>query len=165
MSRLTRTTYKRRLMATLASQGAAYGFTLTIWGSGAIATAEYGVFTVPRALMHIGGPLLMYALLLFLLYRPGEPVVHLSEFRFPAFGFMDFLSVPAALGAAYCIYRLVPSPMLGSLLGTLLATLIYNLLLAMQLLIPVPEEVQAERDRQLTNGDDEDADQGSRKRG
>lgn len=148
-------TYKRRLMATLASQGAAYGFTLTFWATGMLAATRYGQFTPLKVLLHVMGPLLMYAILVMFLYRPSERAILLSELHFTAFGFMDFLSVPAAIGSAYFIYLMVSNPIFGLPLGTFLATLVYNLLLTVQLAILVPEEVKEEQDKALVKPEEE----------
>ncbi len=127
--------YCKRLQALLTSQGTAYGFTLTIWGAGALANARYGPLLLRHILLFILGPLLMEALLLLIAYRHRRSPVFLSEIRSNPIGFIDFLSVPLAIGVALLVYFFIHDPLWGIPLGSFLATLTYNLLLATQLLL------------------------------
>ena len=127
--------YLKRLQALLSSQGAAYGFALTVWGTGSLARDQYSPFTIDRVFLFILGPLLMYACLLVTLYRPGQLPVVLANIRYTLFGFLDFLSVPLAVGTGFLVYSLVHQPIIGIPLGSFLATLVYNLLLGTQLLL------------------------------
>ncbi len=130
-----RGSYWKRIRALLTSQGPAYGFTLTIWATGALAMERYGPLTLLRILLFMLGPLLMYAFLLLLAYRHRHPPVFLSEVHYNPVGFIDFLSVPLAIGVALLVFTLIHRPLWGIPLGSFLATLTYNLLLATQLLI------------------------------
>jgi hypothetical protein len=126
--------YSKRLKALLTSQGAAYGFTLTIWSTGTLAREHYGHFSVDRIFLFVLGPLVMYASLLIILYRPSQPPVQISEIHYTPFSFMDFISVPFAVATAYLVYTYIPWPLWGIPVGSFLATLVYNLLLATQFL-------------------------------
>ncbi|WP_436907863.1 hypothetical protein [Halosimplex marinum] len=55
--------YRRRLAANLASESEAYGYTLTIWGSGALLIHAYSVPGVARILSFVAGALAGFALL------------------------------------------------------------------------------------------------------
>lgn len=130
--------YRERLRATLVSQGAAYGFTLTVWGAGGLAAAEYGPLTALRVVLFVSGVLVMYGAMVVVLYRPHEAPSSLADVPHTAFAFLDLISVPAALGTAFMVYRILPNPLYGFPVGSFLATLVYNLLLAAQVLIFVP---------------------------
>lgn len=131
----TEASYRKRLKALLTSQGAAYGFTLTVWSTGTLAREHYGHFSVERIFLFVLGPLVMYALLLIILYRPSQPPVQISELHYTPFSFMDFISVPFAVGTAFLVYTYMPWPLWGIPVGSFLATLVYNLLLTTQFLV------------------------------
>lgn len=98
-----------------------------------LAREAYGSFSIAHVFLFVLGPLMMYALLLTILYRPWQSPVQLSELQYTPFGFMDFLSVPCAVAVAFFIFSIIHHPFVGIPLGSFLATLVYNLLLAMQL--------------------------------
>lgn len=133
--------FKRRLRATLASQSAAYGFTLTIWGTGALGIRHYGAYaTIPEILAFVLGPLTAYSVLVLTMYRPHEAPVRLPEAQYTVVAFLDFASVPAALGIALVVYNTVPWPLLGMPVAGFAATLVYNLLFAAQVSVFLPRQ-------------------------
>ncbi len=55
--------WKRRLAENLTAEAQAYGYTLTIWGAGAILVSAYGVPDPPIVFLYVGGALLGYGTL------------------------------------------------------------------------------------------------------
>ncbi|QDX40165.1 hypothetical protein [Salarchaeum sp. JOR-1] len=53
--------FRARLAQTLVDESRAYGYTLVIWGAGAMLIAEYGVPSSPAVLAYITGSLLGFA--------------------------------------------------------------------------------------------------------
>lgn len=58
-----------RLAQNLASESRAYGYTLTIWGGGAILINQYGTPQILEIFLYVGGALLAFGVLVALTFR------------------------------------------------------------------------------------------------
>lgn len=54
---------RHRLAQNLVSESNAYGYSLTVWGSGAILVARYGTPTPPQVIAYVAGALVAFGLL------------------------------------------------------------------------------------------------------
>ncbi len=132
--------FESRFRATLNSLGPAYGYTLTIWQTGALALSHYGYLTAKMIGLFVLGPVVLYALLLILFYRMREPPVPLTHFRYSPYAFIDFFSLPINFLLVNHIYAQIHNPNLGIPIGSFLATFIYNLFLTLKLLFVGPRK-------------------------
>lgn len=132
-----RHTYRKSLWLSLSNQGTAYGFTLTIWGSGALAVATYNHIAAVDAIAFVGGALFSYILALGVLNANLDPSQRKKEGSASSvFDFVDLPAVPAAIGIAYAICSSLPSQrLLGFALTGFAAAATYNLVAAAGLLI------------------------------
>ena len=60
---------RRRLATNLQSESTAYGYTLTVWGAGALLIAEYGSPDPLQVFLYVGGALLGFATLALTAFR------------------------------------------------------------------------------------------------
>ncbi|MDS0297347.1 hypothetical protein NDI76_01140 [Halogeometricum sp. S1BR25-6] len=67
----------KRLASNLRSESSAYGYTLTIWGAGALLIHEYGMPGEPSVFAYVGGALLGFAALSWVAF--GGPLSHVDE--------------------------------------------------------------------------------------
>ena len=58
----------QRLARNLVAESKAYGYTLTIWGGGAILIVHYGMPSIVRIALYVGGALVAMALLAFVAF-------------------------------------------------------------------------------------------------
>ncbi|MEN6584194.1 MAG: hypothetical protein ABFD54_17250 [Armatimonadota bacterium] len=114
----------------LVKEGIPYGFTLTIWATGTLGIEKYGHPSEGEVFLFVGAAILSYAVFAVLLTRYAGPLPHQTEEEYSGISFVDFLSVPAAVGVAIGVYHLVRAPLLGFPLASFLAVLVYNLVLA-----------------------------------
>jgi hypothetical protein len=127
-----RTRYLVALGATIAASAAPYGYTLTIWTSGAVLSHARGIPSRSDALLFLLGAVGAYALI------AAVAVPRLPERLVPAparaalWGALHFVSVGLAIGAASLVAHLVTGPAAWPL-GGFLATSIYLLASASQL--------------------------------
>lgn len=138
--------YRISLMATIANMGAAYGYTITVWTAGMLAETIYKQKTVGDILIHAGGYILAYALLVVLLFRPMQTSEKLVETSIPSYAFLHLFSVPAAVGVAYVTYYIIPWPLFGYGLGGFLSGLAYNAAFALQMMFYIPKKMKDEPD-------------------
>ena len=127
-----RTLYRPALRAAVAASAAPYGYTLTIWTSGAILSHARGIPSAADALLFLTGAVAAYALV------GGWAVGGVAERLAPEpthaviWGGLHLFSVGLAIGAAALVARLVTSPA-AWLLGGFLATALYLIASAGQL--------------------------------
>jgi hypothetical protein len=67
----------KRLASTLRSESSAYGYTLTIWGAGALTIHEYGMPGELSVFAYVGGALLGFAALSWFAFE--GPLSHVDE--------------------------------------------------------------------------------------
>jgi hypothetical protein len=124
--------YQAHLQAAVATSAAPYGYTLTIWTSGAVTTHSRGIPTALEALLFLAGAVAGFALVgaaahgsaLRVLRTPEEPTVRLwGGFHLP--------SVGLAIGGSSLVVALVDGVLAWPLVG-FSATSIYLLVIAAQ---------------------------------
>ena len=126
--------YRRALQGAVAASAAPYGYTLTIWTSGAVLAHRRGIPTAWGAVLFMVGAVLGFAIVGIAAYggigpmRPAEPA------PFSLWQALHFVSVGAAIGSAALVARVVHG--LGAwLLGGLLATVLYLCGVGLQLVL------------------------------
>lgn len=129
---MLRTRYRKALRGTVAASAAPYGYTLTIWTSGAVLSHARGIPDTAEALLFLIGAVSAYALVGGLAFgglsehaapEPAPPVV---------FGGLHLFSVGAAIGAASLVAHFVTNTTAWPLAG-FFATSLYLLVSASQL--------------------------------
>jgi hypothetical protein len=131
---VVRDRYTSALRATVAASAAPYGYTLTIWTSGAVLSHARGIPSAALALLFLVGAVAAYALV------GGVAFGGLSEHQAPqparsvVWGGLHFLSVGLAILAVSLVARLVHDDAAWPL-GAFLATAAYLLTSAFQLAI------------------------------
>jgi hypothetical protein len=115
--------YRRALQGAVAASAAPYGYTLTIWTSGAVLAHRRGIPSAAGALLFMVGAVLGFAVVGLAAYggigpmRPADPAPYLL------WQALHFVPVGAAIAAAALVGRIVDSAaawLLGGLLGTTL---------------------------------------------
>lgn len=124
--------YLNRLRKILVKEGIPYGFTLTIWGVGTLGVEKYGHLTEAGVLLFVGAAIAAYALFAILLERYASPLPYQAQEEYSGISFVDFLSVPAAIGVAIGIYHVIEAPLLGLPLASFTAVSVYNIVLALK---------------------------------
>lgn len=127
--------YRAHLQAAVATSAAPYGYTLTIWTSGAVVTHARGIPTALDAVLFLAGAVVGFAVVGALahgsatrvLRAPQEPTVRLwGGFHLP--------SVGLAIGGAALVAAVVHGALAWPLVG-FLATCLYLVVLAAQFTI------------------------------
>lgn len=126
----------KRLARNLVAESKAYGYTLTIWGGGAILVAHYGTPNIVQVAAYVGGALVAMALLAVVAFggllteqrRPeGE--------RPPAAAMVHIAATGGSLLVSYLVsvggQGRLPPALVFSLVG-FLATALYNALLVFE---------------------------------
>lgn len=100
--------YRRHLKGAVASSAGPYGYTLTIWTTGAVASHEEGIPDTPEALLFLGGAVAAFLAVGLLAYgRPARIVAPPEEGPVHLLGAFHVPSVGAALLLATLIAHLV----------------------------------------------------------
>jgi hypothetical protein len=123
----------KRLASNLVAESKAYGYTLTIWGGGAILITHYGAPDILRVALYVGGALVAMTLLAAVAFsglfaeqrRPdGEPP--------PVASMVHILATGGSLLVSYLVSITgkgrLPPPLVFGLVG-FLGTVLYNTLL------------------------------------
>lgn len=149
---MNRVRYRSALRATVAASAAPYGYTLTIWTTGAILSHARGIPNTGEALLLLIGAVAAYALV------GGVAFGGLSEHLVPepsraaVWGGLQFFSVGLAIGAATVVAHVVEGIAAWPVDG-FLVTAIYLLASASQLTLahaPVGAGAQREAARPET---------------
>lgn len=130
--------YLRRLRGDLISEGAAYGFTLVIWGTGAVVISAYGAPRPICLFLFLAAPAVVHFVLTLILAtvlsaQSSPPV--LAQ-RSSGLVYMNLFSVLPAVACAYGICAALSNPLAGFPLSSAAAMIVYNLLLALQRMVP-----------------------------
>jgi hypothetical protein len=126
--------YRKALQGAVAASAAPYGYTLTIWTSGAVLAHQRGIPTGVGATLFMAGAVPGFAVVGLFAYggigpmRPAEPA------PFSLWQALHFVSVGAAIGSAALIGRAVDGEA-AWLLGGLLATILYLCGVGLQLVL------------------------------
>lgn len=129
--------YRRALRVVLSRQQNAYGFTLVVWGTGALTLDELGKPNALAVFAFILGALAGVSLAIALTFGLTEPFTQKEPERRP-FSAIHLLSVPAALGAGWGMSILVHGAP-GYFLAALAAAAVHEALLGFELALGLPE--------------------------
>ena len=128
------TTYRSSLRATVAASAAPYGYTLTIWTSGAVLSHAHGIPNGGDALIFLIGAVAAFALIGGVVFGGlSEPVI-VEHSRVVVWGGLHFVSVGAAIGVAWLVGHVVSSAAVWPI-GGFLITALYLLGSALQLTV------------------------------
>jgi hypothetical protein len=124
--------YRAHLRATVAASAAPYGYTLTIWTSGAVTTHERGLPTAWEAVLFLLGAVCGFGLTSVVAYGgAARAFAARSHGAVRLWGAFHLLSVGLAILAAAIIVAVVDSTVAWALVG-LVATTVYLLTIAGQ---------------------------------
>ena len=98
--------YLHALRVALSRQADAYGFTLVVWGTGALAVWQLGKPDPADVFAYVGGALLSISLIVALVFGVWRPFRQGKPPR-RAFSAMHLLSVPAAIAAGWGLSTLL----------------------------------------------------------
>lgn len=135
--------YLHSLRFALSGQASAYGFTLTIWGTGALAMHQLGQPDPAEVFAYVGGALIAAVVVIMAafglrgLLRADEP-----DRR--AYSAMHLLAVPIALLAGWSV-TLVLRGWGGYLGAGFVAVLLYELVLALEMLLALVRPTERAR--------------------
>lgn len=124
--------YRRGLRAAVAGGARAYGFTLVIWTTGALAIQECGRPGVAAAFAFLAGALLGMAAIVFVSFGGPRATWEDRGIVSRAYGAVHLGSVAAAVAAGWLLTALLHGP-LAFLAASLVAVVVYNLLLGLEL--------------------------------
>lgn len=124
--------YKSALRATIAASAAPYGYTLTIWTSGAVLSHARGIPSSLQALLFLVGAVVAYALVGGLAFGGYSEQLVPEPSRAVVWGGLHLFSVGLAIGAAALVARFVTDSAAWPI-GAFLATALYLLASASQL--------------------------------
>jgi nucleoside recognition membrane protein YjiH len=124
--------YRSAVRATVVASAAPYGYTLTIWTSGAVLSHARGIPNTLEALLFLIGAVAAYALVGGLAFLGADEALLLDPARAVVWGGLHIFSVGLAIGAASLVAHLMGS-LVAWPLGSFLATAIYLVGSAVQL--------------------------------
>jgi hypothetical protein len=131
---MPRVRYKSALRATVAASAAPYGYTLTIWTSGAVLSHARGIPSTTQALLFLIGAVAAYALVGGLAFGGFSEQLAPEPARSAVWGGLHLFSVGLAIGAASLVAHTVHDDAAWAL-GGFLATGLYLAASASQLAI------------------------------
>ena len=137
--------YVRALRFALSRQANAYGFTLVVWGTGALATWQLGTPDPAEIFAYVGGGLVSISLIVALVFGVRQPFQGHEPRRRP-FSAMHLPSVPAAMAAGWGATLLVGGPG-GFFLSAGLAVAVYQLLLAVEVALALAPDHDVRHER------------------
>jgi hypothetical protein len=129
---VTSVRYKSALRATVAASAAPYGYTLTIWTTGAILSHARGIPDTAEALLLLVGAVGAYALVGGIAFGGLSEHLAPEPARAAVWGGLQFISVGIAIAAATAVAHAVRSTAAWPIDG-FLATALYLLTSASQL--------------------------------
>lgn len=125
---------RRSLAANLVNEAEAYGYTLSVWGAGALLIDAYGVPALEGAMAYVFGALVGFAALAAVAFRGflEPPDVETADSALVV-SMVHVVSVAGSLTAAAAVVHVVepPGPFAFALVG-LCVTVAYNLLLLVE---------------------------------
>lgn len=127
-----RRSYRAHLKSAVATSAAPYGYTLTVWTSGAVTTHARGVPTAWEALLLLAGAVLGFGVTAALAYgHPGEVLVSRQHGSVRLWGGFHLVSVGLAIGSTALMTAIIKSPVVWFAVG-FAATLVYLVVIAAQ---------------------------------
>ncbi len=132
--------YRDHLRAAVARSAAPYGYTLTIWTSGAVTIHAHGIPTTVDALLFLAGAVAGFAAVGAAAHGSPAQLLHAPEdVRVRLWGGFHVPSVGFAIGAVAIVTALVHDVLVWPLVG-FAATSIYLLVIAAQFTIAESRE-------------------------
>jgi hypothetical protein len=122
--------YRHALRFALSRQANAYGFTLVVWGTGALAISELGKPNPADVFAFIGGALVSISLIVAAVFGVRQSFRVEQPQRRP-FSAMQLPSVPAAVGAGSGL-TVALGGVAGSFVSAAVAAAVYQLLLSLE---------------------------------
>lgn len=122
--------YRLALRFALSRQANAYGFTLVVWGTGALAIWELGKADPADVLAFIGGALVSISLIVAAVFGVRQPFRVEQPPRRP-FSAMHLPSIPAAIAADWGL-TVAPGGIAGFFVSAAAAVAVYQLLLSLE---------------------------------
>lgn len=120
--------YLHALRFALSDQADAYGFTLVVWGTGALAVWQLGKPDPAEVFAYLGGALVSISLIVAIVFGVRRPLEEPESPRRPLSA-MHLASAPAAVAAGWAL-----TPLFGGAAGYFVAAFVavgvYQLLLA-----------------------------------
>jgi hypothetical protein len=124
--------YRTHLQTAVATSAAPYGYTLTIWTSGAVTTHARGIPTAWEALLFLSGAVIGFGVTAAAAYgRPSEVLAPREHGSVRLWGGFHLVSVGLAIGAAALVTALVKDPIDWMIVG-FVATVVYLIVIAAQ---------------------------------
>ena len=128
----TSSRYRDHLRAVVAASAAPYGYTLTIWTSGAVTTHARGIPTALEALLFLAGAVSGFALIGALAHGSATKILRVqAESSVRLWGGFHLPSVGLAIACSSLVAAVVDGPLTWLLVG-LVATSVYLLVIAAQ---------------------------------
>lgn len=124
--------YRAAVQATVVASAAPYGYTLTIWTSGAVLSHARGIPNSGETLFFLLGAVAAYALVGALAFVGVEDVFAPDSGHAVVWGGLHIFSVGFAIGAASLVANTIRSPFAWPL-GSFLVTAVYLIGSALQL--------------------------------
>jgi hypothetical protein len=124
--------YRSAVRTTVVASAAPYGYTLTIWTSGAVLSHARGIPNTGEALLFLIGAVAAYALVGGLAFVGAEEALKPHPTRAVVWGGLHIFSVGFAIGAASVVAHTIRNPLAWPL-GGFLATAVYLVGSALQL--------------------------------
>ena len=127
-----RRSYRTHLKTAVATSAAPYGYTLTIWTSGAVTTHARGVPTAWEALLFLAGAVIGFGVAAAVAYgRPSQILAPREHSFVRLWGGFHLVSVGLAIGSAALVTALVKDPIDWMIVG-FIATFVYLIVIAGQ---------------------------------
>jgi hypothetical protein len=124
--------YRSHLKTAVATSAAPYGYTLTVWTSGAVTTHALGIPSAWEALLFLAGAVVGFGVTAALAYgHPSETLAPREHGSVRLWGGFHLVSVGLAIGAAALVTAVVKDPLAWMIVG-FVATVVYLLVIAGQ---------------------------------
>ena len=120
------TRYRSALRATIAASAAPYGYTLTVWTSGAVLSHARGIPSAAEALLFLGGAVAAYACVAAVALHGSQERLVPEPATAAVWGGLHLFAVGLAIGAttvtAHLVHNVAAWPLVGFLATALYLT-------------------------------------------
>jgi hypothetical protein len=127
--------YRQALRAALRGETKAYGFTLVVWGTGELLTAQRGQPGKAGAIAFMAGILTAMGLTLIAAFHGLPRTEHRSAQQHFGFGGVHILAVPVAMAVGWALGAAIHTHWPAYLLAGFGASSAYQLLLGLEVLL------------------------------
>ena len=141
--------YRTHLKTAVGTSAAPYGYTLTIWTSGAVTTHARGIPTTWDALLFLAGAVLGFAITAALAYGDPSELLATRQYRsVRLWGGFHLVSVGLAIGTTALVTAVVEAPVVWMIVG-LAATGVYLVVMALQFTLADARSAKSEKSRRV----------------